>query len=111
MTCVPVPAGSNDGSPAGTGMFSFSVVPLDVRSRSWSRNWPQIHVNSDSSRLLTSDSVWLDSALLTARAEGRDCPAGDETPSGYAAGAVRSRSVLVLPHVLWARLLPVPSTL
>lgn len=34
MVLVPVPAGSNEGSPLGTGMGSASALPVLVRSMS-----------------------------------------------------------------------------
>ncbi len=41
MVLSPVPVGSNEGSPVGTGMGNASVLPVLVRSMSWSMNWPQ----------------------------------------------------------------------
>src|SRR4051794_19515431 len=92
ITCVPVPLGSKDGSPVGTGTLNTSAgLALPVRSRSWSRNCPQIYRYAVRLRLFgVSTAGWATRASLIARALGRSAPAGLEMPSAYWAGAMRS---------------------
>src|SRR5262245_39743698 len=67
---------------------------------------------ADNSRSLRmrSSVVCATTALLTARALGRaGLPmTGDEMPSAYAAGAVRSKATLALPQSVLVSLLPTP---
>src|SRR5438093_1228528 len=56
-----------------------------------------------------SSFPWSAIELLIIRALGLSAPAGVDTPSAYAAGARRSRSLPVLPQAEFVRLLPLPS--
>src|SRR5262245_66646448 len=69
MTWVPVLLGSKNGSPVGTETLNgWLGEAAPVRSRSWSRNWPQAYTKADIERLLRMSSVWAAPASLMVRA-------------------------------------------
>ena len=82
ISLLPVPAGSNHGSPEGTLTWKASVCAPAASPMSWSRNWPNSYSAVESPRAsCVTASPWSETALLIARALGRSAPAGADLPS------------------------------
>jgi hypothetical protein len=106
-----VPGGSE--SPAGTVTEMLAPLGSDFsRSRSWSMNWPQAYIMSDSampcglSRL--PGGLPRTTMLLIARGLGPGCMTS--MPSAKLAGPTRAKSVSTALSFGSDRLLPDPST-